>query len=336
MKRESRDRGVAVSILNMAQAINQALDQSLASDSRVLVLGEDVGRAGGVFRVTDGLQERYGEHRVVDAPVAESGIVGAAFGLAVGGMRPVAELQFMGFSYPAYDQVISHVSRIRNRSRHRFTAPLVMRVPYGGGIGAAEHHSESAEAIYAHIPGLKVVVPSSPHDAKGLLVSAIEDPDPVVFLEPIRLYRAIKQEVPADRYTVPIGEARVARSGEDVTVVAWGSMLREASLAADLLEESGIDAEVLDLRSLVPLDVDALVSSVEKTHRAVIVHEAPRTAGMAGELIALIQERALYSLEAPVVRVTGWDTVFPLKRSEDLYLPNPERIARAVREVIAA
>jgi pyruvate/2-oxoglutarate/acetoin dehydrogenase E1 component len=320
----------------VAQAINQALDQAMAGDARVLVLGEDVGRTGGVFRVTDGLQERYGEDRVVDTPVAESGIVGAAFGLAVGGLRPVAELQFMGFSYPAYDQVISHVSRIRNRSRHRFTAPLVMRIPYGGGIGAAEHHSESAEAIYAHVPGLKVVVPSSPRDAKGLLLAAIEDPDPVVFLEPIRLYRAIKEEVPMERYTTPIGVARVARPGDDVTVVAWGSMLREASLAADLLEESGIDTEVLDLRSLVPLDVDVLISSVEKTHRAVIVQEAPRTAGMAGELIALIQERALYSLEAPVVRVTGWDTVFPLKRSEDLYLPNTERIARAVREVMAA
>jgi pyruvate/2-oxoglutarate/acetoin dehydrogenase E1 component len=323
-------------VLNMAQAINQALDQAMAGDPRVVVLGEDVGRTGGVFRVTDGLQARYGESRVVDTPVAESGIAGTAFGLAVGGMRPVAEMQFMGFSYPAYDQVISHVSRIRNRSRHRFSAPLVIRVPYGGGIGAAEHHSESAEAIYAHIPGLKVVVPSSPRDAKGLLLEAIEDPDPVVFLEPIRLYRAIKEDVPEEPFTTPIGQARSVRPGEDVTIVAWGSMLREARQAADLLEEWGIDAEVLDLRSLVPLDVDALVASVEKTHRAVIVHEAPRTAGLAGELIALIQERALYSLEAPVARVTGWDTVFPLKRSEHLYLPSPDRIARTVRQVLAA
>jgi pyruvate/2-oxoglutarate/acetoin dehydrogenase E1 component len=322
--------------MNMAQAINQALDQAMAGDPRVLVLGEDVGRTGGVFRVTDGLQERHGEDRVVDTPVAESGIVGTAFGLAVGGMRPVAEMQFMGFSYPAYDQVISHVSRIRNRSRHRFTAPLVIRVPYGGGIGAAEHHSESAEAIYAHVPGLKVVVPGSPRDAKGLLLAAIEDPDPVLFLEPIRLYRAIKEEVPEEPFVTPIGEARVVRSGEDVTVVAWGSMLREARLAADILEEGGIDAEVLDLRSLVPLDADAVIGSVERTRRAVVVHEAPRTAGLAGELIALIQERALYSLEAPIGRVTGWDTVFPLKRSEHLYLPSPERIARAVRQVLAA
>jgi pyruvate dehydrogenase E1 component beta subunit len=324
-----------VSILNMAQAINQALDQAMAGDSRVMVLGEDVGRTGGVFRVTDGLQERHGQDRVVDTPVAESGIVGAAFGLAVAGMRPVVEMQFMGFSYPAYDQVISHVSRIRNRSRHRFTAPLVIRIPFGGGIGAAEHHSESAEAIYAHVPGLKVVVPSSPGDAKGLVLAAIDDPDPVVFLEPIRLYRAIKEEVSEDRYVTPIGRARVTRAGQDVSVVAWGSMAREALLGAELLEEDGIDAEVLDMRSLVPLDADALIASVEKTRRAVIVHEAPRTAGLAGELIAVIQERALYSLEAPVARVTGWDTVFPLKRSEHLYLPTPQRIAGAVRRVVA-
>jgi pyruvate dehydrogenase E1 component beta subunit len=325
-----------VSILNMAQAINQALDQAMAGDSRVMVLGEDVGRTGGVFRVTDGLQEHHGQDRVVDTPVAESGIVGAAFGLAVAGMRPVVEIQFMGFSYPAYDQVISHVSRIRNRSRHRFTAPLVIRIPFGGGIGAAEHHSESAEAIYAHVPGLKVVVPSSPGDAKGLLLAAIDDPDPVVFLEPIRLYRAIKEEVSEDRYVTPIGRARVTRAGQDVSVVAWGAMAREALLAAELLEEDGIDVEVLDMRSLVPLDADALIASVEKTCRAVVVHEAPRTAGLAGELIAVIQERALYSLEAPVARVTGWDTVFPLKRSEHLYLPTPQWIAGAVRRVVAA
>jgi pyruvate dehydrogenase E1 component beta subunit len=320
----------------MAQAINQGLDQAMDDDPRVMLLGEDVGRTGGVFRVTDGLQERYGSDRVVDTPVSESGIVGAAFGLAVAGMRPVAEMQFMGFSYPAYDQVISHVSRIRNRSRHRFTAPLVIRIPYGGGMGGAEHHSESAEAIYAHIPGVKVVVPGSPRDAKGLLMAAIADPDPVIFLEPIRLYRAIKEDVPEERYTTPIGRSSLVRPGQDVTIVAWGSMTREARQAADLLEEEGIDAELLDMRSLVPLDADALISSVEKTHRAVIVHEAPRTGGLAGELIALIQERALSSLEAPVARVTGWDVVFPLKRSEHLYLPTPQRIARAARHVMAA
>jgi pyruvate dehydrogenase E1 component beta subunit len=323
--------------LNMAQAINQGLDEALTRDCRVMVLGEDVGRTGGVFRVTDGLQQRHGEERVVDTPVSESGIVGVALGLAVGGMRPVAELQFMGFSYPAFDQVISHVSRIRNRSRHRFTAPMVIRIPYGGGIGAAEHHSESAEAIYAHTPGLKVVVPAAPTDAKGLLLSAIADPDPVIFLEPIRVYRAIREEVPEETYQVPIGEARVVREGEDVTVVAYGSMVREVKLAIEKLrEEDGTSVELIDLRTLVPLDAETLVRSVKKTGRAVIVQEAPRTGGFAGELIALIQERALYSLQAPVARVTGWDTVFPLKRSERHYLPTPERIAAAVRRVLAA
>ena len=320
--------------LNVAQAINQGLDQALAADRRVVVLGEDVGRTGGVFRVTDGLLERHGEDRVIDTPVSESGIVGAAFGMAVGGLHPVAEMQFMGFSYPAYDQVVSHVSRIRNRSRHRFTAPLVLRIPYGGGIGAAEHHSESTEAIYAHVPGLKVVVPSTPRDAKGLLLAAIADPDPVVFLEPIRLYRAIKEDLPEEPYEVPIGRVTVAREGTDVTVVAWGAMLREVGKAADMLEEDGVNAEVIDLRSLVPLDTEAVIESVRKTGRAVIVHEAPRTAGLAGELIALIQERALYSLQAPVARVTGWDTVFPLKRSEHHYLPSPERIVAAAKRLV--
>jgi len=320
--------------LNVAQAINQGLDQALAADRRVVVLGEDVGRTGGVFRVTDGLLERHGEDRVIDTPVSESGIVGAAFGMAVGGLHPVAEMQFMGFSYPAYDQVVSHVSRIRNRSRHRFTAPLVLRIPYGGGIGAAEHHSESTEAIYAHVPGLKVVVPSTPRDAKGLLLAAIADPDPVVFLEPIRLYRAIKEDLPEEPYEVPIGRVTVAREGTDVTVVAWGAMLREVGKAADMLEEDGVNAEVIDLRSLVPLDTEAVMESVRKTGRAVIVHEAPRTAGLAGELIALIQERALYSLQAPVARVTGWDTVFPLKRSEHHYLPSPERIVAAAKRLV--
>jgi len=323
-----------VTVLNMAQAVNQALDAALGADPAVVVLGEDVGRTGGVFRVTDGLQQRYGETRVVDTPVSESGIVGAAFGLAVGGMRPVAEMQFMGFSYPAYDQVVSHVSRIRSRSRHRFTAPMVIRIPYGGGIGAAEHHSESTEAVYAHIPGLKVVVPSTPSDAKGLLLAAIADPDPVIFLEPIRLYRAVKEEVPAGSYQVAIGTSRLAREGRDVTLIAWGAMMRETMEAAGQLAEDAVDAEVIDLRSLVPLDVDGVVASARKTGKVVVVHEAPRTAGLAGELIAVIQERALYSLQAPVMRVTGWDTLFPLKRSEHLYLPSVERIAAGVRRVM--
>lgn len=323
-----------MSVLTMARALNDALDLALEKDPQVMLLGEDIGRTGGVFRITDGLLERHGEERVVDTPVAESGIVGVAFGLAVGGMRPVAELQFMGFSYPAFDQVISHVSRIRNRSRHRFTAPMVIRMPYGGGIGAAEHHSESAEAIYAHTPGLKVVIPSTPYDAKGLLLSAIADPDPVVFCEPIRLYRSVKEEVPDGWYEVPIGGARIEREGTDLTMVSWGAMMRETRAAATTLEEDGVSVEVLDLRSLVPFDADAVVSSVDKTGRLVVVHEAPRTAGFGAEVAATVAERCLYSLEAPIQRVTGWDSVFPLKRSESQYLPSPERIVRAARRTL--
>jgi pyruvate dehydrogenase E1 component beta subunit len=312
------------------------LASALESDDRVVLLGEDIGRTGGVFRITDGLRAKYGEDRVFDTPVAESGIVGAALGMAIAGLRPVAELQFLGFSYPAYDQIINHVARIRNRSNHRFTAPLVIRVPYGGGIGAAEHHSESTEAIYAHIPGLKVVVPSTPADARGLLLAAIEDPDPVLFLEPIRLYRAVKEDVPEMYYTTEIGPLRVEREGSDLTLISWGAMIKETRAAAGRLEESGVSVEVLDLRTLSPLDHDGIVSSAAKTGRVVVVHEAPRTAGLGAEVAAAIQEQALYSMLAPVRRVAGWDTVFPLKRSEAHYLPSVDRIVRAAEETLEA
>ncbi len=318
----------------MAQAINDALDIALASDERVVVIGEDVGTTGGVFRVTDGLQQRYGAERVVDAPVAESGIVGAAFGMAVGGLRPIAEIQFLGFAYPAYDQIVSHVGRIRNRSNHRFTAPLVIRIPFGGGVGAAEHHSESSEAIFAHTPGVKVVVPATPYAAKGMLLAAVDDPDPVVFLEPIRMYRALKQEVPEGRYTLPLGKAEVVREGSDLVIVAYGAMVREAQRAADVLATEGISAGVLDLRSLSPLDEDAVVAAARRSGRVVVVTESHRTAGMASEVAAVVQERALYSLLAPVERVTGWDTVVPLKRTERFYVPGPERIAHAARRTM--
>jgi pyruvate dehydrogenase E1 component beta subunit len=319
-----------LSVRNIAQALNDALDLALRKDETVLIIGEDIGRTGGVFRVTDGLQERHGAARVIDTPVAESAIVGVAFGMAVAGLRPIAEMQFMGFSYPAYDQIVNHVARIRNRSRHRFTAPMVIRIPYGGGIGAAEHHSESMEAIYAHVPGLKVVVPATPFDAKGLLLAAIEDPDPVILCEPIRLYRAVKEEVPDDWYTVPIGEGRVEREGSDITLITWGAMTKETREAADLLEAEGVSAEIIDLRSLVPLDIDLVAASVGKTGRAAVIHEAPRTSGFGAEIVAQIQERCLYALRAPIVRVTGWDTVFPLKRSEHHYLPSPASIVSAV------
>ena len=320
--------------MNMAHALNDALAVALAEDERVVLLGEDIGRTGGVFRVTDGLQERFGEHRVVDTPVAESGIVGAAFGMAVAGLRPVVEIQFLGFSYPAYDQIVSHVGRIRNRSNHRFTAPMVIRIPFGGGIGAAEHHSESSEAIYAHTPGIKVVAPGTPAAAKGLLLAAIEDPDPVVFLEPIRVYRAIKEEVPEGRYTFPIGVAEVVRAGSDVTLVAYGAMLRDALQAAGALEGDGVSAEVIDLRTLAPLDAATVVASAQKTGRVVAISEGHRTVGIASEIAALVQERALYSLLAPVERVTGWDTVVPLKRTERHHIPGVGRIVAAVRRTL--
>jgi len=322
--------------LTIAQALNAGLALALEEWDEALIMGEDVGRTGGVFRITDGLRDRFGADRVIDTPVAESGIVGVGFGMAVAGLRPILEMQFMGFSYPALDQIINHVARIRHRSRHRFTAPLVIRIPYGGGIGAAEHHSESAEAMYAHTPGLKVVVPSRPHDAKGLLLSAVEDPDPVIFLEPIRLYRSVKEDVGEGPIRVPIGSAAVERQGSDVTLLSYGAMMREARLAAAGMEEEGCSVELIDLRSLVPLDIETIVRSVDKTGRAVVVTESPKTGGFASEIVSIIQEHSLYSLEAPVQRVTGWDTVFPLKRGESLYLPSVERVMRAIRATLEA
>ena len=323
-----------MSEMNLATALNDALAVAMGADDRVVLLGEDVGLTGGVFRVTDGLLQQFGANRVIDTPVAESGIVGAAFGMAVAGMRPVAEIQFLGFSYPGYDQIVSHVGRIRNRSNHRFTAPMVIRIPFGGGIGAAEHHSESSEAMYAHTPGIKVVAPGTPAAAKGLLLAAIADPDPVVFLEPIRVYRAIKEEVPEGHYTVPIGVAAVVREGTDVTLIAYGAMVRDALRAADTLAVDGISAEVVDLRTLSPLDAATVVASAEKTGRVVAISEGHRTAGIASEVAAIVQEVALYSLHAPVERVTGWDTVVPLKRTERDHIPGVERIVAAARRTL--
>ncbi len=323
-----------MSEVNMAQALNLTLDHVLSSHTDTVILGEDVGRTGGVFRVTDGLQAKHGSERVVDTPVAESGIVGAAFGMAISGLRPIAEIQFLGFFYPAYDQVVSHVSRIRHRSRHRFTAPLVIRIPYGAGIGAAEHHSESTEALFAHTPGLKVVVPSDPADAAGLLLTAVEDPDPVIFLEPIRSYRRLQGEVASPPEPVPFGQAARRRRGSDVTLVAYGAMVPDALEAAEALAEDGHEADVIDLRTLVPLDLDTVLESVTRTGRAVIVQEGHRTCGFAAELAASIQEEALYSLQAPVQRVTGWDTVVPLRRAEHHYVPSADRIAAAAHHAL--
>ena len=317
--------------LTLVQAVRDGLYGELARDEDVLVLGEDVGENGGVFRATQGLIEEFGDQRVVDTPLAESGIVGTAIGLAAFGMRPVAELQFMGFLYPAYDQLVSHAARLRSRSRGRFTCPLVVRAPYGGGIRAPEHHSESTEAVLAHVPGLKLVVPSTPRDAKGLLAAAVRDPDPVVFLEPKKVYRAFRGEVPDETYTLPLGEAAVRREGTDVSVFTWGAMTRPTLDAADALAEEGVDAEVVDLRTLAPMDRDTVRKSFEKTGRAVVVHEAHRSGGLAGEITATLQEKVLYQ-EAPVRRVTGFDVPFPLYALEEYYLPEAERIGDAIRE----
>ncbi|MFQ5794179.1 MAG: alpha-ketoacid dehydrogenase subunit beta [Candidatus Bipolaricaulia bacterium] len=320
--------------LNLVQAINQALEQEMAQDDRVVILGEDVGVNGGVFRVTDGLIDKFGPDRVIDTPLSEAGIIGTSIGMAVYGLRPVPEIQFMGFLAPGFDQIISHLSRIRWRSRGRFTAPVVIRVPYGGGIRALEHHSESLEAIYVHTPGMKVVVPSRPYDAKGLLISAIRDPDPVLFMEPKRIYRAFKEEVPEEPYEVPIGTARVVREGEDVTVISWGAMMRVTLEGVERVAEQGIDAEVIDLRTMMPLDIETVLASVQKTGRAVVVHEAPRTAGLGAELSARIGERALLYLEAPVARVAGFHTPTPLAQMEKEYLPDANRVVDGIEQVM--
>lgn len=318
----------------LLEAINEALRLEMEADDRIILLGEDIGREGGVFRVTEGLQELYGHERVVDTPIAESGIVGMAIGMAIADLRPVAEIQFMGFLYPAFDQIISHAGRMRNRSRGRFSCPLVVRVPYGGGIHPPEHHSESTEAMLVHTPGIQVVVPSTPYDAKGLLSSAIRSPEPVIFLEPKRIYRAVRQEIPDDLYTVPIGKARIVQEGTQVTAIAWGAMLHEVLQAAEQLSAEDVSVEVIDLRTLSPMDVPTIIASVEKTGRAVVVHEAARTCGLGAEIVAQINEKALLSLEAPVERVTGCDTVFPLPQLEKYYLPTSENIIAAVRRVL--
>lgn len=319
---------------NLVEAINSGLIVEMERDSRVVVLGEDVGKEGGVFRVTDGLQVKFGLNRVFDTPLAESGIIGVSIGMAVKGLRPVAEIQFEGFLHLSMNQIMNHAARIRNRSRGRFTCPLVIRSPWGGGIHAPEHHSDSPEALFAHTPGLKVVIPSTPYDAKGLIISAIRDPDPVLFFEPKRIYRAIREEVPDGEYTVPIGKAKLVREGKDVTAITWGAMVREVLRAAEAADKEGVKVEVIDLRSISPMDDETFLESVRKTGRAVVVHEAPPTCGVGAEVIARINEKALFSLQGPVVRVTGFDTIVPLTKLESHYLPSPERILAGIRKVM--
>ena len=315
--------------LNMVQAINLALKEEMQRDKNVILFGEDVGKDGGVFRVSEGLLEQFGPERVIDTPLAESGIVGAAIGMAVYGLRPVAEIQFMGFIYPALDQIFSHASRIRSRSRGRFTCPLVIRAPYGAGIKAPELHSESTEALFCHMPGIKVVVPSSPYNAKGLLISSIRDPDPVIFLESTRLYRSIKEEVPEGEYAMPLGKARFVQEGKDVTLIAWGSMLQRTLKAVE-----GIDADIIDLMTLSPFDEETIFKSVKKTGRVVIIHEAPKTCGFGAELSATIAEDAMLYLKAPIIRITGFDAVMPFSKLEDYYMPTVERIKKGIQEVM--
>ncbi len=322
--------------MTMIAAINDALDLALKHDDGVHIFGEDVGVMGGVFRATDGLQQKYGVERVFDTPLAEAGIVGMAIGMGLAGLKPVAEIQFAGFMYPALDQILSHLGRYRHRTRSRYHLPLVIRAPYGGGVHTPEQHADSPEAIVAHTPGVKVVIPSTPADAKGLLLAAIADPDPVFFFESIKMYRSLKEEVPEGHYTLPIGQARVVTEGSDVTVICYGGMVEVVQKAAEAARAAGIGAEIIDLRTLVPLDLDTILGSVQKTGRVVIVTEAPRTGGFHSEISANIAEEAIEFLRAPIVRVTGYDAPYPpFTAIEDLYRPNPVRVARAIKKVMA-
>ena len=320
--------------LTLVQAINQALDQEMAVDPRVMCLGEDVGLNGGVFRVTEGLQKKYGPERVVDSPLSESGIMGSSIGLAMNGMRPIPEIQFEGFMGPAFDQLVNHAARFRNRTRGGITIPMTVRVPWGGGIHAPEFHSDSPEAIYIHNPGLKVICASTPADAKGLLLAAIRDPDPVIFFEPKRVYRSYREEVPEEPYTVEIGKAKIVSEGSDCTIVTWGASVFQCLAALDKLPED-VSVELIDLRTLHPFDLDTIVNSVQKTGRCVIVQEAPSLCSLASELSALIQENCFLHLQAPVQRVTGFDTIMPYAKLELDYLPDAKRVAGAVEAVLA-
>lgn len=323
--------------LKIVEAINEALFQGMEKDKRVMVIGEDVGIEGGVFRVTSGLQEKFGKDRCVDTPLTETGILGAAVGLAINGMIPVCEIQFDGFIWPGFDHIINHISRFRTRTRGRITTPVIVRVPFGGGIHALEHHSESMEAVFSHVPGINVVIPSTPHDAKGLLLSALESPDPTIYLEPKKIYRAIKQEVPEQPYTVDTKKAQVLREGNEVTIISYGAMMRETKQAlAEYLKTNVLDFELIDLVSLSPIDYETIIKSVEKTGRVLIVNEEPRTCGLAAELAAVIQERCLFSLQAPIERVTGFDVIMPLLRMENHYIPGTKRILKGLTKLLNA
>ncbi|KNH31993.1 alpha-ketoacid dehydrogenase subunit beta [Exiguobacterium acetylicum] len=320
--------------MTLVQAVTDALRTKLSEDETTLVLGEDVGKNGGVFRATDGLQEEFGEDRIVDTPLSEAGIVGTSIGLAINGFKPIVEIQFLGFIYPAYEQIMTHVSRIRMRTMGRYSVPMVIRAPYGAGIRAPEIHSDSTEALFTSMPGLKVVCPATPYDAKGLLIAAIEDPDPVLFLESMRSYRSFKEVVPSESYTVEIGKARCVSEGTDVTLIAWGAMVQVAQKAATAAQERDISCEVLDLRTLYPLDRETIAASVQKTGRAVIVHEAAAMGGLGNDLVTLINDTAFLYLRAPIARVTGFDVPVPLFALEDHYIPTPERVLATIQRTV--
>ncbi|HWI49582.1 MAG TPA: alpha-ketoacid dehydrogenase subunit beta [Rummeliibacillus sp.] len=320
--------------MTMVQAINQTIELALEKDPSVVLLGEDIGTNGGVFRVTDGLINKFGKDRIIDTPLAESAIIGTAFGMSINGLKPIAEIQFMGFIYEAMDQISSQVARIRSKSAGRFNAPLVIRSPYGGGVRAPELHSDSLEALFSHTPGLKVVMPSNAYDAKGLLLAAIEDEDPVLFLEPMKLYRAFKEEVPDHPYTIPIGKASTLIEGNDITIVSWGPPIILLKKIVQVYKQKGISIELIDLRTIAPLDIETIVKSVTKTERLVIVHEAVKTNGVGAEIAALISERAIFSLVAPIIRVTGFDSPYPVTTVEEEWLPNMERISDAIDQIM--
>jgi len=325
-----------MAVMTLVQAVNAALDVKLADDENVLCFGEDVGVEGGVFRATDGLQKKYGVKRVFDSPLAESSIVGTAVGMAIGGLRPVVEIQFDGFMHPAFNQMVSHLARYRYRTRSQRPMPVVIRFPNGGGVRALELHSDSLESIYGHIPGLKVVMPSTPYDAKGLLISAIEENDPVLFMEPKRVYRAVKQEVPDGIYRIPIGKARVLQEGNDMTVIGYGAMIRICQQAVVEAKKEGISVELIDLRTIYPMDTATIIESVKKTGRLLVVHEGPQSFGVAAEIIARVNEQAFYYLEAPPARLTGNDTIPPLPKSEDLYFFPADRIHYEIKRLLKA
>ncbi|MGA8856705.1 MAG: alpha-ketoacid dehydrogenase subunit beta [Candidatus Bathyarchaeia archaeon] len=321
-----------MALLNIVQAVNHTLRDEMKRNDKIVILGEDVGINGGVFRATEGLFQEFGPNRVIDTPLAESGIIGVSIGMALYGLKPVPEIQFLDFIYPAFDQIQSELSKFRYRSGGHFTTPLVIRTPYGGGIKGSHYHSQSTEAFFIHTPGLKVVIPATPYDTKGLLTSALRDPDPVMFLEPKKIYRTVRGEVPDDEYTIPIGKANVTREGDDVVIFAYGAMLHVAMEAAELAAAKGIGVEVVDIRTLLPFDIETIMSSVKKTGRVVILHEACKTCGFGAEIAAQIAERCLLHLEAPIVRVAGFDVPFPYALEEE-YMPNANRVLNAIEKV---